>query len=75
MDVRPMGVMAVLFWYQVMFGAGKPVAEQERMMLPSIRVTLMETGFSTTSGLTVEREHIITLNTREHYYTIESDSI
>ena len=53
MDIRSVGVTAVSLWYQVMFGAGNPVAEHERVMLSSIRVTLMETGFSTTSGLTV----------------------
>ena len=68
MDIRSVGVMAVSLWYQVMFGAGNPVAEQERTMLSSIRVTLMDTGFSTTSGLTVLREHIRKLITnREHY--------
>ena len=52
-DIRSVGATAVSLWYQVMFGAGNPIAEQERMMLSSILVTLMETGFSTTSGLTV----------------------
>ena len=58
MDIRSLGVMAVLLWYQAMLGAGNPVAEQERMMLSSIRVTLMETGFSTTSSLTAYVEGI-----------------
>ena len=50
---RPIVVMAVLLWYQTIVGAGNPVAEHERMIFCSIRVTLMETGSSTTTGLTV----------------------